>query len=160
MQRGKRMDHSGDESLVKQPNKLIKCCGVCVQHSSAPFLEHLARLWQAVSLFVSEINQEVLKYSFQPPLICSFCLRFAPSRSWQKEKGKQIATKSRAIADIQNTTQTGFQNASPRELLGQICCCRSFTLLKITQSAAQPSTTPKCLDWLSFLKHSAPTSFH
>lgn len=144
MQRGKRMDHSGDESLLKQPNKLssnavgfvFNILQLLFWSIWQGFGKHSSRRNQAVSLSVSEINLEVLKYSFQPPLICSFCLEFAPPPKLAKEKWKWIATKSCAAADTKNTTQTGFQKPNPHEMLRQICCCSYFTLLKITQSAA------------------------
>lgn len=86
------MDHSGDESLLKQPNKLssnavgfvFNILQLLFWSIWQGFGKHSSRRNQAVSLSVSEINLEVLKYSFQPPLICSFCLEFAPPQSWQR----------------------------------------------------------------------------
>lgn len=128
------MDHSGDESLLKQQNNLPwnavgfvfnilqllfwsiwQGSGKCSSHSN-----------QVAILFVSEINLKVLKYSFQPPLIFSFYFKVAPSQSWQRRK------ESRATADTKNTTKMSCQSSRPQETLKQFRCCSCFRLLKIT----------------------------
>lgn len=148
----KWMDHSGDESLLKQQNKL--------PWNAVGFVFNILHLlfwsiWQVSDKRSSHRNQLAILFVSETNLVLliHFNLHLSYSASSllppKADKGERKATKSRATADTKNTTKMGFQSSRPQEMSKQICCCSCFWA---SPQSAWMHTTLQCLDWLWLLK--------